>query len=151
MVSEPGWASRAGARLPTWQELTKEQQCVLFSAAEHSMLIGVLANWEPSQSWLARRDSVGRLADAAIALVEAGLIEVLEGGVPPHSSFTLPESQAVEELANPVNWWRDDEPETKADAGSEVALRWLELATTGKAEAVFRTRGDEDLYAFLVH
>jgi hypothetical protein len=130
-----------------WRELSKEQQCVLFSAAEESLLIGVLANWEPDLDWPGRVRHVPRLAAAALTLVRAGLIQVYEQHLGAAGTRFLTESEALLLLSDAKNWWRDEE----AGEHPDVAAAIYALVPTDSGRDVLLTRGDDELYGFLRH
>jgi len=138
--------------LPRWQELSKEQQCVLFSAAEQSTLIGVLANWEPEQDWPVRILHVARLAEAAESLLRADLIVVYEQGLELGEATLLFTDEALRIIKDTVSWWREGvgEEGRSGKAGSSAEF-FYSVAITGKGGAVLRTRGDDNLYAYLNH
>jgi hypothetical protein len=134
----------------TWHDLSKEQQCVLFSAAEESMFIGVLANWEPEREWPERAGQIGRLAEAAKRLLQAGLIEVYHRHLAGGETEFLTASEALAAIEIQDNWWRvessDDTPEL-----SDSDAFYYALIVTEAGSAVLQSRGDDDLYGFLRH
>lgn len=141
-----------GKSLPSWRELSKEEQCVLFSAAEQSMLIGVLANWEPEQDWPHRRMHIPRLAEAAQSLLLTGLIDVYEQHVGLDDAALLFRDDALAIIRDPGNWWREDAEEESAGAdGSTCQTTFYSLAITDEGGEVLHTRGDDNLYAYLDH
>jgi hypothetical protein len=138
--------------LPRWQELSKEQQCVLFSAAEQSTLIGVLANWEPEQDWPVRILHVTRLAEAAESLLRADLIVVYEQDLESGEAALLFADEALRIIKDPVSWWREEVGEDgRPGKTASSAAVFYSVAITGKGGAVLRTRGDDNLYAYPNH
>lgn len=129
---------------------------MLFSAAEESMLIGVLANWEPELDWPGRTRHIPRLAAAASALLRAGLIQVYEQHRGPGETCFLTEAEALAVLDNPKSWWRDENAgegnDVVAGAGhGEGEDTFYALVVTDSGRKVMHTRGDDDLYGFLRH
>lgn len=125
---------------------------MLFSAAEESMLIGVLANWEPGLDWPGRVKHVPRLATAAGTLLEAGLIEVYEQYLGAGESHFLTEPEAIVVLSDPASWWHGEDGGAGANAEDDQADgSFYALVVTGRGADVMHTRGDDDLYGFLRH
>lgn len=139
-----------------WQDLTKEQQCVLFSAAEKSMLIGVLANWEPELDWPGRAQNISRLAAAATDLLRAGLIQVYEQHLGGGDARLLAEPEAFAVLSDPDSWWRaenagEDDAEVAGAGDGERGDSYCSLAVTDAGSTAMHTRGEAELYGFLRH
>jgi hypothetical protein len=125
---------------------------VLFSAAEQSMLIGVLANWEPEQDWLHRSVHIPRLAEAAQSLLLKGLIDVYEQHVGLGDAALLFRDDALAIIRDPDNWWRENAEKDSAGAeGSSYQTTFYSLAITDEGGEVLHTRGDDNLYAYLDH
>jgi hypothetical protein len=144
-------APNDSSSMPTWHDLSKEQQCVLFSAAEESMFIGVLANWEPEREWPERAGQIGRLAEAAKSLLRAGLIQVYHRHLAGGDTEFLTVTEALAAIEIQDNWWRvgsaaDDTPEL-----SDSDSFYYALIVTEAGGAVLQSRGDDDLYGFLRH
>jgi hypothetical protein len=134
-----------------WQELSKEQQCVLFSAAEKSMLLGVLAEWEPDLDWLGRSLHVPRLAAAAESLVRAGLIDVYEDHVGTGEPALLFMQEALDAVENRNNWWREElSGDCVEGDGQDNDGTFYNLVTTDKGRDVLRSRGTDNLFAYRV-
>lgn len=129
---------------------------MLFSAAGESMLIGVLANWEPGPDWPGLARQVPCLAGAARALPRAGLIEACQQHLAPREASFLTGPEAVAVLSDRSSWWRDeeageDDDVAAADLHGEVADMFCVLVVTGDGAAVVHARGDDDSYGFLQH
>lgn len=138
----------------SWQDLTPQQRCVLFSAAEQSMLIGVLANWKPKSGWMERRKYIPELATAARTLLAAGLISLLEEPLGVGESSILLTQDALKAIMDPSVWWQDElEAEDAAgDAEGEESANgehFYSLIITDQGAKVMCSRGEEDIYAYL--
>jgi hypothetical protein len=124
---------------------------VLFSAAEQSMLIGVLANWEPELDWPARSLHIERLAKAAASLVRGGLINVYQEHVGAGEAALLFRDDAVDAVGNRDNWWHEDtDADLVGDVNSKCAA-FYSIAVTDDGLEVLRTRGDDSLFAYRNH
>jgi hypothetical protein len=154
MLIDALWDARCGQS--AWRSLTKEQQCVLFSAAEESMLIGVLANWEPELDWPERAESIPRLAAAAVALLRADLIEVYQQPLQVGETSYLAGGEGIDILSDPHNWWRAEDaggktgPQANGEFADGEKVIYVLVASNAGIE-VMQSRGDDSLYEFLRH
>jgi hypothetical protein len=129
---------------------------VLFSAAEESMLIGVLANWEPQLDWPGRARHIPRLAAGAQALLRGGLIQVYEQHLGPGETRFLTDAEALAVLNDPNSWWRSEDAGEERDEGvgtghGDGEDNFYALTVTDMGSKVMHTRGDDELYGFLRH
>lgn len=125
--------------MPTWSQLSPEQQCVLLGAAERDLLIDLLVKWEPGLDWSGRVAHVPRLARAVIELVNMGLVEVYQApNVHAESVLVLPKD--VPAVVNePGNWY-----------GEDGTLSIVELVDADAAGPVLASSGG-DIYSYRNH
>lgn len=116
---------------------------ILNSAAEQAMLSGILEEWagypsgrgytarlaRPAER-LARRvlrdvyrdRLIARLAGAASGLAREGLIKVYRDPLQGEQLTLLDSDRASRELADPLNWWRDEDNPDVPPAGHLIVL-----------------------------
>jgi hypothetical protein len=124
----------------TWNELTKEQQCVLVAAAEAATLTDLLVLWEPASSWSERATQIPRLAQAIVQLVNEDLIEVYLGWARSQAEGELVTKDNVTTVVfDPRNWGLENY------SGAVV-----ELISADSAADVMKSSGP-DIYAFRRH
>jgi hypothetical protein len=97
--------------------------CVL----EHPLLVEVLASWTGSYGTDDRSSEIPQLAAATENLVRDGLITVHEDDLIGDELRLLPRDLAVRAVADPLNWWRDEDDETVPAANSVYALDITDL------------------------
>jgi hypothetical protein len=126
---------------------------VLFSAAEQAMFIGVLANWEPDKEWPERILHISRLATATEALLQGGLIEIYQQYLRGGTSRLLADTEAYVAVSRRESWWRDenDEDRSATSDGENDTASIYALALTELGSQALRSRGGDDLFAFLRH
>lgn len=101
---------------------------VLNSAAEHQMLVEILDGWaSPAASPGAAASDIPRLAGAAQRLVRDHLVQVYLDFLDTRELVAVHGEQAENAVADPQNWWRDDN-----DASAEPATQVFALSITGK-------------------
>jgi hypothetical protein len=101
---------------------------VLNSAAEHLMLVEILAGWaSPAASPGAAVSDIPRLAGAAQRLVRDRLVQVYLDPLDSSELVAVHGEQAEDAVADPQNWWRDDD-----DASAEPATQVFALSFTEK-------------------
>jgi hypothetical protein len=112
--------------MPVWADLTPQEQCVLFAAAEGSLLIELLSTWCPGRDWDQESPLpyIPELAAAITSLAGAGLINVYLDG----SDTPLSADQVAEPIADPDTWVPEDE-----------GRHWAELTTTAAGGEVLST------------
>ena len=117
-----------------WNDLSKEEQCVLLGAAESAMLLDVLAMWRPGLDYSIDSPlmDVPRLAEAVASLLDKGLVEVYVD----RNLCSPAAARAV--VCDEQNWWTSDGP-----------AMHVELAPSEAADGVPATA--EDLYAYRNH
>ncbi len=124
--------------MPTWSELSKEQQCVLLAAAESALLIDLLALWEPSLDWTERLPHIPRLAKAVVELADMALIEVVQSADVGSESRLVTRDRLPELVFDPRSWWTEEGPTSL-----------VELVCTDAAAAVLET--SSDVFGFRDH
>lgn len=92
---------------------------VLNSALEHPLLVEVLREWSMSGGAL---DDVPELARWTGRLVRDGLVTVHEDHLVGVELTPVPRDQAERVVADPLNWWRDEDDATVPAATSVFAL-----------------------------
>jgi|SRR4051794_17266334 hypothetical protein len=117
-----------------WDNLTKEEQCILLGAAESATLLDVLAMWRPGLDYdiVSPAGDVPRMIDAARSLLRKNFIEVFVDLVRQSSD------QALSLVSDERNWWTDDGP-----------ARMVELGDTPPGRAVLESA--ENIYSFRDH
>lgn len=92
-----------------WDDLTSDQQCVLFHAVEGDYLSGVLVGCTNEPDWPQRLAHVPRMAKIIEELADKGLVELTrdadEAGAPPTD---VPADEIHGVLSDPANWWSPD-------------------------------------------
>jgi hypothetical protein len=124
----------------TWDELSKEEQCVLFTAFEHGTLMELLSDWEPGREWSFRVTQVPRMADAVIRAVDTGLIEVFWAPTFGEEGSIVPTADVPALAQDLTNWWTEDGPHA-----------FVELLCTADGEAILATCPRGMLYSFRNH
>jgi hypothetical protein len=119
--------------MPVWADLTPQEQCVLFAAAEGSLLVELLSEWCPGRDWDQESPLpyIPELAAAITSLAYAGLINAYLDG----SDTPLPANQVAQAVADPDTWVPEDE-----------GRHWVELTTTAAGGAIISVAGD--VYSF---
>ncbi len=119
--------------MPVWADLTPQEQCVLFAAAESSLLYELLAEWCPDLDWDQQSPLpyIPELAAAITSLANAGLINAYLYG----SDTPLPAERVAEAIADPNTWGIDYEQRHR-----------VELTTTAAGGEVLGTASD--VYSF---
>jgi hypothetical protein len=112
-----------GSGMRVWADLTPQEQCVLFAAAESSLLYELLRIWRPGLDWGEESPVpyIPELAAAISSLANAGLINAYLDD----SDIPLPTEQVSEAIADPNTWGIDYEQRhqvelTPTAAGGEV-------------------------------
>jgi hypothetical protein len=96
---------------------------VLNCALEHPLLVEVLASWSASDDGAAGAvNDVPRLARATENLVGDGLVAVYEDDLVGEELTLLPQDRAARVVADPLNWWRDEDDATVSAATSVFVL-----------------------------
>lgn len=126
-----GTISYYGGGTRNWQHFRTKPEPWLFvlnSAAEHQLLVEILAAWAlPAESAGAAASDIPRLADAAARLIRDRLAQVYLDPLDQDELLLLEEAQAVRAVADVRNWWRDED-----DPAAEAATFVLAMSTTQK-------------------
>jgi hypothetical protein len=123
--------------MPTWTQLSAEQQCVVYAACTAGLLQDLLCDWEPGLNWPARLTHVPRLAQAITELHRAGLIEVYQTPDPATDSALLTADDLAAVVDDPANWMTEDAPASL-----------VELGLTDDATTVLATSTPSTAFAF---
>ncbi len=93
--------------MPVWADLTPQEQCVLFAAAESSLLYELLRIWRPGLDWDEESPLpyIPALAAAITSLAGAGLINAYLDD----SDTPLPADRVADAVADPNTWGIDYE------------------------------------------
>lgn len=103
-----------GRRLPSWEELSEAQRCILFEGVTGATLAEVLNAWaatvnnDDAPYWNRKGGYVAPLARAARSLVDLGLVEVWQQPVGVGEGGLMLCDLAAEAVSDPENWWRYD-------------------------------------------
>lgn len=126
--------------MPTWTQLSAEQQCVLYAASRAGLLQDLLCDWEPRLDWPSRLAHVPRLAQAIIELHNAGLIEVYQTPDSTTESALLATDDLAAVISDRTNWMTE-----------EGAASLVELTLTNHATTVLATSTPSTAFAFRSH
>ena len=129
--------------LPSWEELSEAQRCILYEGMHGATLAMVLNAWvarvsnDDAPYWNRKGSYVAPLARAARSLVDLGLVEVWEERAEVGEGGLMPHDLAAEAVSDPENWWRYD-PGGNWDPGEDLTrYAGLEAANTEPMTTIY--------------
>lgn len=130
--------------MPSWEQLSEEQRCILYEGVTGATLTDVLNAWvastngEDAPYWNRKGSYVLPLARAARSLVDLGLVEVWQeqpDGI--GEAGLMLSSQAAEAVSDPASWWRYD-PEENWDPGEDLTrYAGLEVTSAERTATIY--------------
>lgn len=126
-----GWYEGGRPGLRTFAEKPAPREFVLNSALEQPMLVEVLAAWaRPADSAGAAVSTIPMLSAVTQQLVRDDALRVYEDPLLGDELRLLDRRDALEAVADPLNWWRD-EADARVPAAASVIV--LDATATGRA------------------
>lgn len=144
MPGSRGAVTYYGSGSPEWLDFPTKPEPWLFvlnSAAEHELLVQILAAWAlPAESPGAAVSDIPRLADATQRLVRDHLIQVFRDSLDSEPALPLEGEQAINAVADAHNWWRDETDATVEPATSILAIAITDQGREKLARAAHPSR-----------